>query len=306
MGRWKPGSWSHSSIDTMLNGCPYQLALDRLVGLPSWDNPLAAIGTAYHAGIQLHEEFRRDGHEVKFDELLWEAISVYGECNVRYSSKVATVDEAHNRIEAALTHWWEDLRPLVLEWTPLAIEIPFALHLTHVTMRRLTGIPDVVYRTPDGDVLVVDNKAATDMKRYPEDGSTVRPQAGTYARAVRDALALPPVVQRTLPPVEFHIARSVRGKKSTFQRSRIVSVQPTEVDVAEAEEKVRQADQSAALGQWDKNPAWILCRPEWCPHHEDAGGTCDPQADPEYDLSRYPQPEPVSPQMPGGFSPRVD
>lgn len=305
-GRWKPSSWSHSSVESMVSQCAYQLALDRLVGLPSWDHPRAAIGTAYHAVIEEHERARVAGmlFGTPMEYMEGAAMAALDECDVRWTAELDR-DESQACVRAAIRHWWDGLRDRILEWAPISIEQRFDLRLPDVSMRRLSGIPDVIYRDSGGDVVVVDHKAAKDMARYPRDGSSVRPQAATYSRAVCESMALPPIVQRHLPRVEFHIARSREGKRANFERSRIVSVQPNEQDVAMVDARIRESDRQAAEGNWAKNPSWILCKPEWCPHHVEAGGSCDPQAPPEYDLSGFAQPLPVTEDTPGAVTLRT-
>lgn len=63
---------SYSLVKNLLEGCAWQTALERIVGLNGWSNPRSVSGTAYHAGIELHELARRDGSPIlpTFDELV--------------------------------------------------------------------------------------------------------------------------------------------------------------------------------------------------------------------------------------------
>lgn len=311
--RWKPTAWSHSSVETMLGGCPYQLGLERIMGLPTWDHPKAAIGTAYHAAIEFHEQCRlawRTG--VPFgapegcsqEEMQSAARQALDRCNVRWTDKISPAD-AREQIDTAIEHWWStpipdgqpgaggSLRDRIMRWEPVAIERRYGIHRLDVTARRISGIPDVVY-TRGHDLTIVDHKSTYDFQRYPLDGNTVRTQAANYSRACVEAVNLPPIMRPAdWPPVEVHIARTKSGKRADFEAARVVQVQPTDEDMRLVDQRMRLADQQAAAGNWNKNPDWFLCKPEWCPFHMDAGGPCDPNGPPEIDLTAFPQPAPV-------------
>lgn len=305
--------WSHSTLNTLLDGCAYQAWLDKVVKPEQQgarDHPRAAVGTAFHAAVEYAERARwRDLYAgrpvagVTLDELMDVASDALVGCDVDWGTH--DVHAAAEELGVALAHWlWgvipdgqpgagDSLASRVARWRPVGVEHWFTLWAPHATSRPTVGAADGVYvDEAAGELVVVDQKQARDFRRYPLDGSRNRLQAAMYARAAVEALHLPPWLTGGLPRVEFHVSRCAQGSRADFEPVRVIAVQPDESDLETLDLRAHHGDTVVWYGEVEKNPDWFLCQPEWCPHHVQAGGTCDPVAPPEFpvDVSRAPLP----------------
>lgn len=312
--------WSHSTLDNLLDGCAWQVYLERFAGLRiEHDHPRAAVGTAYHAALEAHEEQRRlwhysggragDPDGIHRELALRLAFDVLSRLPAAWTDDYPSV-QGHDEVHTAVTHWWDapipggqpgaggSIRDRLVGWKPVAVESGFTLH-TEASARPLRGFPDAIYVTlgrdelDAGTLVVVDHKQAKNFGRYPTDGSKQRLQGAMYARAARDATNLPGSRRRGLPLAEFHISRVLEGSNSRFQPVRVLQVQATDADVELIDRRMGIGDAAVAAGEFPKNPDWFLCKPEWCPHHVEAGGTCTPHAPGEFSIEVAGEPLPV-------------
>lgn len=304
--------WSHSTVKDLLEGCPWKVYLERFQGLrPQLDHPRSAVGTALHAAVEAHEEARRlsfysngrigNPAGVPEDRMLTIAVSALDECAVDWAEH--DYGEVLEELQTALNHWWratipagqsgagKSIRDHLLPMQPVAVERTFQLWSPH-TARPIGGAPDEVCVDRDG-LLVVDTKQARDWRRYSLDGKHHRLQAAQYSRAVVEAVNLPGLPGDRWPRVEFHVPRVRSGERADFEAVRVVSVQPDDSDMAALDQRMRDADRQVAAGDFPKNPSWFMCQPAWCPHHQDAGGTCNPEGPPEFTVDVAGEPLPM-------------
>lgn len=303
-----PRSWSYSSVTTLLDDCAHRWYLEKVHRIRTPDHPRAAAGTAYHAAIEAHEEARRlwyytGGSEGSADGIPFEvafehAMDSLHECPVPWEAYAGGEDSygnTHTAIHAALTNWHEgiipdgqpgegsSLRDRVMAWRPITVERRFELWLPEVTCRPVRGAPDAIYLDPTGDqdtIAVVDHKSSGNYKRFPHDGSGKREQAAYYVRAARRTPGFPAL--RSYPVrFEYHVARTKQSDHARFEPVRVISLDVDDLDVEFVDARIGLADETVASGRYEKNPASFLCSPKWCPHHQEAGGTCDPHGPPE-------------------------
>ena len=308
--------WSHSTLATVLDGCTWQAWLDKAIGAPSGprDHPRSAAGTAIHAGIELHERRRRLHHYTRgrhgdpsgcvYDEAVQAALDELAGCDVAWDA--ASYDKAVAEVHAGMDSWWNapipdgqpgaggTMRQRVLAWRPVTIEERWTVWAPEYTARPIVGAADGVYLDELGDVVIVDIKTAKDFRRYDHDGSKQRLQAAMYAWAAGQSPLLP-ARPGVLPRVEFHVARVTEARNTRFEPCRVVAVQPDVGDVELIGQRLAAADAIIAAGRVDKNPEWFLCKPEWCQHHVDAGGTCAPEAPREWPVDVSGEPLPMVP-----------
>lgn len=299
---------SHSTVSDLLDLCAYRVGLNKIVGLDRPTNGRLAVGTAYHAAIEMHEHTRRawrryggtkgaeDG--VPVDTMLEAARTALALEDVEWEDDDLTLTDAIGMVEAAVTHWYEtpipdgqagaggSLRDRVLGWQPIAVETWWDLWLPPDTSLPIRGACDCVYLKPDGTLVVVDHKSANRFGKWRLDAEGIRDQAAMYVLAAKLSPKLP-VWRDVMPEFEYHIARTETGKTARFEGARVVQVDVDQVDLDYVQDRVGSAHLQVLEDRWDKNPdAWI-CTPKWCPFHQDAGGPCDPHAPNEYDIAAY-------------------
>lgn len=303
---------SYSLVSSLLEGCPWSVALDRIVKAPvvHSDSPRTIAGSALHLALELNEQERLDWHRSKGSkgsknglrrfsleaEIEW-AVSASGFPFESRSDMVACTDEALN----GLAHFYETPIPegqigegrtiheLVSSWRPLAVERRFETYDPEVRGRAVVGSADAVYLDDHEEVVVADWKSATNLGRYSLDGGFQRLQGATYSRAVVEAINLPG--SKALgywPTALFFIMRTQPGKNKNFQGVRVVAIEPTNSDMRALDERYRAAEAIIEEGIFPKDPeaAGVLCR-DYCPHNVSKGGTCWPQAPQEFDLREF-------------------
>ncbi len=309
--------WSYSAVGSLLDGCGWQFYLERFAGqrVPH-DHPRAAVGTAFHAAVEVHERARQRWHytgglQGRRDGVSREFMHAIAADSLE-SSAVQWMDhdyalaltEAHN----AVTHWWDaeligprkngaggSLRDRVMAWRPVAVEERFRIWLN--TARPVRGAADCIYWTGTR-LVVVDLKQARHFRNYPLSGDKNRLQATVYAVAAVLAPNLPAFRSDGWPAVEFHISRVETGKNARFEAARVVAVTIGDADVNLFNQRLGLADALVARGEFDKNPDWFLCAGEWCPFHPDssapgARGLCNPHAPAEFPVVVVGEPLPM-------------
>ena len=276
----RAGAWHQSSIASLLDGCSWQWALEHLVGLPAGVKPAAWVGTAMHAGIEAHENARQTWHVTNggfgsaeglpfADVIRFAEASLEDQWNAVDPAEVAHLafDELRQRLHHSLEAWWQvpvkgvgvSLRTWLLDWEPVAVEEYFRHQLVDGAL-PIGGWADGIYRHKEnGELIVVDHKSAKSFSNWNADGSGHRHQAAMYAVAAVLTYDLP-----SLPRVVYLVARTEVGKSSSFERARIVEVQPDTADVSELGVRIRAAQQLVDTSRFLPNPAYTFC--PTCPY----------------------------------------
>lgn len=244
-------AWHQSTID-LIGNCSWRYFLTYVLGLPDPSGKAAQTGTQVHEAVETYELLRIQGSELPYDKLL--AVACKG---LDEEQQVAAKAAAHNWYKAKP----KDKGPSHREWLapmiPVAIEEYFNYPLVDNAM-PIGGTIDGIYL--DGDrYRVVDLKTASSMGRWKEGGEGKRLQATLYSVAVQLRFDLD-----YLPDVTYTVVKT--GK--TGEVSKRVHVQPDFEDVRVLGNKIREAQRVVNAEEFIKNPAWNLCRPQWCPHYD--------------------------------------
>lgn len=264
----RAGAWHQSKLETLLDGCSWQYFLQYELDVPSKDKPSAQIGVAYHEAIELHEKARAAGTILPtLDDLLDLAAEKTG-------NDPDLVTPAH----AALRNWWGtpmkdggmSHRLWVSQHEPFAIEPYFRIELVEGA-KPIGGWIDAVYRTEEGEFLLVDHKTAENLSRWGHDGADHRYQAAMYAVALALSPDFPDI--DGLIPMTYMISRKKTGKTSSFEGARRVGVQPDLNDVKLLGERIRAAEAKVAAEDYARRPEWVLCSQQWCAYYDRCIGT---------------------------------
>lgn len=245
-------AWHQSTLD-LIGNCSWRYFLTYVIGLPDPSGTAAQIGTAVHAAIELHERGRVEGRDVSLSDMqasVADALSVD-------DAAVAVIAVA-NWYKAKMKDKGPSQRDWIMEMTPVSVEEYFTFPLVDNTM-PIGGTIDGVYLDKDNRYHVVDLKTAKDMSRWKDSGEGKRLQATMYSVAIQLKYDLD-----YLPPVTYAV---VRTNKSGEVAKR-VHVQPDLDDVRTLGDKIREAQRVVNTEDYVPNPAWNLCRAQWCPHYE--------------------------------------
>lgn len=285
----EPIRLSYSTVKDLLENCAFKVFLEKIVGLQrDWENPRSTSGTAYHAGIELHERARMAGETLPTAEDMLEAAwKVVRDTDPGWLN--ARLEGALDEVTVATAGWWSapirkgqpgagmSMRDRVMQWTPLYIEQNLLIELP--SGFEWKAIMDAVYADAEGSIVGVDQKSAKHFRRYPHSGKGLGQQGMTYSELLSLALQL------RMNYFEYHIARVVESEKANgnWERVRVVSVDPQD-DLARAElhENLARAQNVIQLGVFPKAPSIFLCSPEWCAMHKDGGGPCNPDGPAEF------------------------
>lgn len=284
---------SYSLVKNLLEGCAWQTALERIVGLNGPSHPRAVSGTAYHAAIEQHELARKAGDDLPTpDEMIETALAVVRDEDPGWPH--AMIEGSLDEATVGVINWWSaplpkgqpgegaSMRDRIMQWTPLFIEEKLTIELDGG--REYTGVIDAVYQTETG-IRPVDQKSAKNFNRYPLDGKGLGQQSATYAQL------LAAVMGWEVELFEYHIARVAQAPlnakgvpNASYQRARIVQVETTDEDRAQLKDNLERAEAILQAGLFPKTKDWFLCSSTWCPFHVGAGGPCNPQGPQEFDL----------------------
>lgn len=261
----RSGAWHQSTLETLLDGCSWAYYLEYVQGLPSAKSSTLA-GSAFHAGVELHEEARLN------KENLPELNDMVQAGHDWLEGKELVLPEHYEEVEAALTHWWgapmKDGSPSHRLWVrdmePLAIEDYFRVGLVDGAL-PIAGTMDAVYR--DGDTIrLVDWKTANNLSRWGHEGAEHRRQATLYAVGVLLAGKWPEVTE--LPTMTYCVSRRSKGKSRNFEAARRVLVEPSLADVETLGNRIREAERVVEEGKFVRRPDWVLCSKQWCPFYQ--------------------------------------
>ena len=312
---------SYSLVNSLLSGCPWSVALDKIVKAETPTDGMSLrtlAGSALHAALELHESRRREyfrtrgvsGDAKGADRFELESVVEWYVTSSGYpfgypftnpGDAAKETDQCKDEALNGLSHFYETpitkgqlgaggtIRDLVMSWRPVAVERRFETYDRGVRQRPLVGSADCVYLDDHGDLLVVDWKSATNLGRYGLDGAYQRLQGSTYARALVEAINLPG--HKGLgywPKAVFAVMRTTLGVNANFQGVRVIDIDPTDADMQALDAQYVAAEQIIDAGVFPKDPeaAGVLCQ-RYCSHNVSKGGTCYPQAPPEFDIRSY-------------------
>jgi hypothetical protein len=223
--------------------------------------PYAAVGTAFHSAIELHELRRKDGAETSEKEMI-----EYAETELKSAvGDGELLQEILPSLRDSIGNWYVFHRPTVLGWEVVAIEPEFTLPLVDGA-RPIGGYIDAVYRDPDTGVLfIVDWKTAKSFDRW-RSGDGHRTQAAMYATALVLSEDFPEITE--LPEMVYMVSRTSTSTRSNFEKGRIVNVQPTLEDVRLLGDRIRAAEAAIVNEDYKTKTDWPLCSPKWCPFYQ--------------------------------------
>ena len=201
-----------------------------------------------------------------------------------------TIDTLIEIASSAVSNWFsaklkdggEPHRIWLEQFEPVAIEPYFRLNLVDGSL-PIGGWMDGVYRKPNGEIFIVDQKTAGDFSRWGKDGALHRTQATMYTVAVLLSQDFPEVQDYG---VEMHYLVS-RTRGGNVERARRVTVVPDLNDVRHLGERIRKTDAVIAAASYAPNPAWVLCSPRFCQFYEGCQVTGELRKPPEETIRRY-------------------
>lgn len=251
--------WSKSSLKSMLEGCSWQWALQKLGGLDSPSGPHACAGTGLHAALEAHEQARIDGRELSFDEGLAIAVTV-----AHAEGRMVPLEwqRIHGDAQVAATWagdmwctWWEsEARQQLLSYMPLAVEWAFRVPVQGSPL-PLRGFIDWVGRDDEGVLTVIDWKSASNLKRWGNgDGQPI--EAASY---LLGAAEWEPDGARR---IEWHVVS--RKGEAKILRGPMVFEDEVDDRLVGA---VVIAQEMLDNRTFEPNPRWNLCSDRWCPFY---------------------------------------
>jgi len=249
--------WHQSTLSNLLDGCSWQYFLTYVLEMDQGLKPYAAVGTAYHSAIELHENNRMENKETTRKEMEEYAVSLLAEA----VGDDPILDELVVNLKAALGNWFEYHRPIVLDWTPIAIEPEFTLPLVDGA-KPIGGYIDAIYRDADGVYFIVDHKTAKNFDRW-RSGDGHRTQAAMYATALVLSDDFPMITE--LPEMVYMVSRTSTSVRKDFEKGRIIRVQPEIEDVRLLGDRIRAAETMVEAEAYSTKTDWPLCSQKWCP-----------------------------------------
>lgn len=255
-GRGLFDGWSKSNLKSVLEGCSWQWALQRLGGLESGSTPHSCAGTGLHAAIEWHEQCRIDGLPTPdlFD-LVHEARRAAEEDarNIPMSLMAlhGGVEQAKQwAAELTVVWFYSDVRQKLLTYTPIEVEPHIEVGI-HKDGAKLRGYLDWLGRDADGVVTIIDYKSAANTKRWTDWKSHIV-EASVYLYL---ASAL---FENERIRMEWHvIPRS--GEPLILEGP---SMNP---DIAHfVIQRVTEAQAILDAKAFRQNTSWNLCSERWC------------------------------------------
>lgn len=255
----RQGAWHQSTLST-IHDCPRRWFLTYDLGLPDPSGEAARVGTALHAAVEAHEKARMEGKD---------GIDKDAMADIALAHLAEDEHELHEKVEHGIKHWWKTKmkdksmshRDYVMQFEPIAIEPYFRVALVEGAL-PIGGWIDAVYRDESGIYRLVDLKTAGSMSRWKDDGDGKRHQATMYAIALQLSDILPEQIDY-LPEMTYTVVKPGTGGECAKR----VRVQPDLVDVGVLGQKIREAEAIVAADEFPRNPSWILCSQQWCPHY---------------------------------------
>jgi hypothetical protein len=286
-------AWSKSSLQSLLEGCPWQWYLTKIAGLRDNGSPATVRGTAFHAAVEHHERRRlllvRDGQGSvpSRDECMSVAsMALDAELNLLPDGMLElheqTSESVHRSLENLIDNWWSapldseqdaycrSLRERLVDMRPVAVEYYFNAPLKG--HRPVHGVIDMVLWDEEArQWVVVDHKTASSFGRWDLSGAGHETEAAVYGYGAMRSAGLP--VSGESVRMEWHVVRPVSARKGSTP-SRLVRVNVTE-GRAEGwvESRVSAAEQALEENNFPTRPDWNLCSVKWCAFYEGCQGT---------------------------------
>lgn len=274
------GPWSKSSLKSLLEGCAWQWALQKVGGLESPPSPQSAAGTGAHAALEAHEVARLGGDEPPgLPEMLGmaerHALADAGSISPEAWGDFVPSDIG-DMARRAVAAWWEadacggrTLREVALARTPVAVEPYFR---TAVDGGEVHGYMDWLGLDEEGRWVVVDYKTASSMRRWPRTmpGPSIEAAVYLVGAARSDILPADESIR-----MEWHVM-STKGHEA-----RLVTGPTLTPDlVAFLRERVETAEMMVANRAFPTKPTWNLCSEKWCDfyHGCQVSGTLSPDS----------------------------
>jgi hypothetical protein len=253
----RKGRWHQSTLSSLLDGCSWQYFLTYVAEIEQGIKPHAAVGTAYHAAVELSELARAYKIPTSMKQLL---SSAHEELD-----KVTTDPDLHNNLSACVTNYWAHIRPYLEQYEMVALEPEFTINLVDGA-QPIGGYIDGIYRDPaDGTVFIIDHKTVGNFNRWRNTDSH-RHQAAMYAVALVLSEDFPQITE--LPEMRYLLVRTSTGTRSNFEPSRILTLQPDMEDVYVLGDRIRQAEHKVLMSDFEKKTSWPLCSPMWCSYYD--------------------------------------
>ena len=253
----RQGRWHQSTLSSLLDGCSWQYFLTYIAGVEQGLKPHAAVGTAYHAAVELSEIARRYNLHTTKEQLL---LNAHEELD-----KVTTDPEFHTNLSACVENYWTHIRPYLEQFEAVALEPEFTINLVEGA-KPIGGYIDGVYRDPrDGQVFIIDHKTVGNYNRWRNTDSH-RHQAAMYSVAMVLSDEFPEITE--LPEMRYLLVRTSLGTRSNFEPFRILTVQPDMEDVRMLGDRIREAEQKVRDQEFKKKTDWPLCSPKWCSYYD--------------------------------------
>jgi CRISPR/Cas system-associated exonuclease Cas4 (RecB family) len=174
--------------------CPLQFRLKRIDAVsPSHRSPALVLGGLYHGVIANALLLVKEDKEVAKEQLVqwfedgWSSHMKVKSPPIRWSKK-ATESQQHELGRALIEAWHDQALPIFMEAEAiLAVELPFRVPVFdtngEVLETPLDGFIDCIYRSTDGQTVVVDHKSASQTFGEAEIEMSLQPTA--YRHALR-------------------------------------------------------------------------------------------------------------------------
>jgi|DEB0MinimDraft_10_1074344.scaffolds.fasta_scaffold00051_18 hypothetical protein len=256
--------WRKSTLKSLLEGCSWQYALEKIYNVPSYGSPYTALGTGFHAGV---EHWENSGREADQEEVANVAADA--------AFKQAKLLPMDNWFEHELDPQWvvDSAREAVRLW----YEEPYVkggVTLQKITEGReclgtevyleadhpdsdrgLQGTVDGLYRDEYG-ITVVDFKTASSFRKWVYD-QPPSIEASAYLWMVSQNYDAP---QYTF---EWHIVSPKTGKTRLVSAGNMFPGQLEKLSTS-----LREADVLVKYNAFRPNPDWNLCQRKWCAFYE--------------------------------------
>ena len=285
-------AWSKSSLKSLLDGCSWQWALRKIYELEDHGSPATAMGTGFHKAIEEWENSKRTLSLEQMQSVAAE--SAFEECKLlpmeQWFEHGTDPEQTLEFAKESVRIWWDTpinkgatIREIVSEWDCIGTETywknSFADHILH-------GYVDSVYES-DREIIVVDNKTASSMRRWKYD-QDMNLEASVYL-----ALAHKAQNEGLLPdkPITFqyHVVSAKEGKARIIDMG-YMGQESFDILV----EALREAEAIKKHHAYRPNPDWNLCSKKYCAYFEGCriDGTLTP-----YTLTPLMQPPPAAEEV---------
>ena len=259
-GRGAFDGWSKSNLKSVLEGCSWQWALQRLGGLDGGSTPHSAAGTGMHAAIEEHERARIAGEDLPDLGMLlglaaraaWDdARAIPSQWHGIHGGQGQAAEWATD-----LTAKWypSGVRSTLLGYKPLEVEP----HLTTDEVpgpNRLRGYLDWFGWDPATQQYVVaDYKSAGDTRKW-GDPKFHAVEAAVYVYLAMTSGKVPDGAEVRM---EWHV---VPRKGEPLILTGPIFDWDT---VAFVHARVSEANAIMEAAAYRPNPSWGLCNDRWC------------------------------------------